>query len=286
MHDFIYQRPSSLVEAHGLAVKHGAMLLAGGQSLLRDMKRGLRSASTLVDITGLIPNRIERRDNTILIGAGATHAEVASSVILREHLPVLAELVGHIGDPAVRHRGTLGGAIAANEIAGDYPAACLALDSTVHTTVREIAAKDFFIGNCKTALAPGEIVTAVSFRIRARSAYIKFLNPAARYAVVGVFAASANTGSTRIAITGAHRNGAFRWLQAEVALSTGFEAHRLSDVRLSPDGLVEDLFADSVYRGHLAYVLTCRAVGLATAHNQRVMVISHGSPFDVAKFET
>src|SRR5215813_10904756 len=139
MRDFIYHRPSSLEEAQSLAREEGAMLLAGGQTLLRDMKLGLHFPASLVDIGRILPRHIERRENSISIGAGATHAEVAHSAVLHQHLPVLAALVGHIGDPAVRHRGTLGGAVAANEPAGDYPAACLALGATLHTTKRDIA---------------------------------------------------------------------------------------------------------------------------------------------------
>ncbi|MGH8525665.1 MAG: FAD binding domain-containing protein [Gammaproteobacteria bacterium] len=277
MHDFIYHRPTSLDEARRLAVDEGAMLLAGGQTLLRDMKLGLHSPASLVDITGIVPQRIEFRDGAISIGAGATHAEVASSAALREHLPVLAELVGHIGDPAVRHRGTLGGALAANERAGDYPAACLALDASVHTTKREVAANEFFVGYCRTVLEPGEIVTAVTFPVAQRAAYIKFLNPAARYAMVGVFAALAADGSPRIAVIGASADGAFRWHDAETALTGEFVAEGLRDVHLSTDGLVEDLFADAAYRGHLAEVLAGRAVALATGSTRGILVLSHGS---------
>src|SRR5215510_11666470 len=189
MRDFSYRRPDSLDEAQRLARVDGAMPLAGGQTLLRDMKLGLHFPATLVDITGLIPRNIEFRENAISIGAGATHAEVAQSPVLHRHLPVLAALAGHIGDPAVRHRGTLGGAVAANEPAGDYPAACLALDATLHTTKRDIAAADFFIGDHRTALEPGEIVRSATFPLARRASYVKFLNPAARYAMVGVFAA-------------------------------------------------------------------------------------------------
>src|SRR5215831_19264065 len=187
MRDFVYHRPASLDEARRLAVEEGAMLLAGGQTLLRDMKSGRPSPSGLVDITGLVAKRIEFGDGAVSIGAGATHAEVAGSAVLREHLPVLAALVGHIGDPAVRHRGTLGGAIAANELAGDYPAACLALGATVRTTARNVPAAEFFVGG-RTVLERGEIITGASFPIARRAAYFKFLNPAARYAMVGVFA--------------------------------------------------------------------------------------------------
>src|SRR5499426_2449034 len=182
MRDFVYYRPASLDEARRLALEGGAMLLAGGQTLLRDMKHSRHSPASLIDITSVVPSRIELHDDAITIGAGATHAEVARSVVLRERLPVLADLVGHIGDPAVRHRGTLGGALAANEPAGDYPAAGLALGATVHTTKREVAATEFFVGHCLTVLEPGEIIIDVTFPLAPQSAYVKFLNPASRYA--------------------------------------------------------------------------------------------------------
>src|SRR5215813_11944745 len=276
MRDFIYHRAGSLDEAQRLAIEEGAMLLAGGQTLLRDMKLGLRSPSSLIDITGIVPGRIEFRADAIVIGAGATHAEVASSVLLRERLPVLADLAGHIGDPAIRHRGTLGGALAANEPAGDYPAACLALGATVHTTTRTVPAAEFFVSG-PTVLEPGEIITAATFPISTRAAYIKFLNPAARYAMIGVFASRAADGLPSIAVTGARAQGAFRWREAEAALAGGFVAERLRDIRLSPEHLVEDLFADAAYRSHLAAVLARRAVGLASGPAAGVVVLSHGS---------
>jgi carbon-monoxide dehydrogenase medium subunit len=279
MRDFVYHRPASLDEAGRLAAKEGAMLLAGGQTLLRDLKHGRHSPASLVDLTGLVPKWIELRDDAISIGAGATHAEVAGSAVLRERLPVLAALVGHIGDPAVRHRGTLGGALAANEPAGDYPAACLALGAVVQTTRREVAAAEFFVGDCRTVLAPGEIVTAATFPVAGRAAYVKFLNPAARYAMVGVFAALAADGSPHVAVTGAGAHGAFRWREAERALASAFVADGLRGVRLSPDGLAEDLFADAAYRAHLTEVLARRAVALATGPTPGVMVLSHGSPW-------
>src|SRR5215468_3028729 len=213
MRDFVYYHPSSLDEARELALEEGAMLLAGGQTLLRDMKRSGHAAASLIDITGVVPKHIELYESAISIGAGATHAEVAGSAVLREHLPVLAALVEHIGDPAVRNRGTLGGALAANEPAGDYPAACLALDATIQTTARRVAAVEFFRGRGRTALEPGEIVTGATFPVIGQAAYIKFLHPAARYALVGVFVARASNGA-RVAVTGAHVDGAFRWRDA------------------------------------------------------------------------
>jgi aerobic carbon-monoxide dehydrogenase medium subunit len=277
MRDFAYHRPRSLDEARRLAVEDGAMLLAGGQTLLRDVKHGRHSPSSLVDITGILSKQIERRDASIVIGAGATHAEVSGSAPLRQHLPVLAALVGHLGDPAVRNRGTLGGALAADEPAGDYPAACLALDATVHTTARSVAASEFFLGDCRTVLEPGEIITAATFPFARRTAYVKFLNPAARYAMVGVFAALAANGSPRIAVTGARVDGAFRWLEAERALTATFTPEGLRGIRLSLDGLMEDLFADAEYRRHLAEVLARRAVALAAGPAPGVIVLSHGS---------
>jgi carbon-monoxide dehydrogenase medium subunit len=277
MRDFLYHRATSLDDARRLALDEGAMLLAGGQTLLRDMKRGWPSPTSLVDITGIVPAHIERRNGAISIGAGATHAEVASSAVLRQHLPVLADLVGHIGDPAVRHRGTLGGALAANEPAGEYPAACLALGTVVHTTGRSIAALDFFIGDRRTVLEPGEIIIAASFPLIARAGYIKFLNPAARYPMVGVFAAVGGDGSPRVAVTGARSDGAFRWQEAESALATAFTPEELGGVALPLEGLAEDLFADAAYRAQLTGVLTRRAVGLASGLAPGVTVLSHGS---------
>jgi carbon-monoxide dehydrogenase medium subunit len=276
MRDFVYYRPSSLDEARQLALEEGAMLLAGGQTLLRDMKRSRHAPASLIDITGIVPKHIELHKDAISIGAGATHAEVAGSAALREHLPVLAALVDHIGDPAVRNRGTLGGALAANETAGDYPAACLALGATVRTTARNVPAAEFFVSG-GTGLEPGEIITAATFPIFRRAAYIKLLNPAARYAIVGVFASCTADGFPSIAVTGARAQGAFRWREAEAALASGFVAERLRDVRLPAEDLVEDLFADAAYRSHLAAVLARRAVALAGSPAPGVVVLSHGS---------
>jgi len=277
MRDFVYHRPDALDEARRLALDEGAMLLAGGQTLLRDMKHGRHSPASLVDVTRVVPRQIERRDDAIWIGAGATHAEVASSAILRRDLPVLADLVAHIGDPAVRNRGTLGGALAANEPAGDYPAACLALGAAIHTTGRTVAALDFFVGDRRTVLTSGEIVIGATFPITGQAAYVKFLNPAARYAMVGVFAAVAGDGSPRVAVTGARTNGAFRWWEAESALGAAFTPDGLNGARLSLEGLMEDLFADAAYRAHLAGVLAGKAVALAAGPAPGVVVLSHGS---------
>ena len=279
MREFVYHRAFSIDEACRLGAEEGAAFLAGGQTLLRDLKRGRRGApASLVKISGVVPREIDVRDGAITIGAGATHAEVARAEVVRERLPALAGLAGHIGDPAVRHRGTLGGALAANEPAGDYPAACLALGVTVHTTRRDVTAAEFFVGDRQTVLEPGEIVTAATFPRVARAAYVKFLNPAARYAMVGVFAALGADGTPRVAVTGARPDGAFRWREAEAALAAAFVADRLRGVRLASVDLAEDLFADAVYRAHLGEVLARRAVALANTPGSGVAVFSHGSP--------
>ena len=279
MREFVYHRAFSLDEACRLGAEDGAAFLAGGQTLLRDLKRGRRGApASLVKISGVVPREIDVRDGTITIGAGATHAEVAGAEVVRERLPALAGLAGHIGDPAVRHRGTLGGALAANEPAGDYPAACLALGVTVHTTRRDVTAAEFFVGDRQTVLEPGEMVTAATFPRVERAAYVKFLNPAARYAMVGVFAALGVDGTPRVAVTGARPDGAFRWREAEAALAAAFVADRLRGVRLASVDLAEDLFADAAYRAHLAEVLARRAVALANMPGSGVAVFSHGSP--------
>ena len=279
MREFVYHRACSIDEACRLGAEDGAAFLAGGQTLLRDLKRGRRGApASLVKISGVVSREIDVRDGAITIGAGATHAEVAGSEVVRERLPALAGLAGHIGDPAVRHRGTLGGALAANEPAGDYPAACLALGVTVHTTRRDVTAAEFFVGDRETVLEPGEIVTAATFPPVERAAYVKFLNPAARYAMVGVFAALGADGTPRVAVTGARPDGAFRWREAEAALAAAFVADRLRGVRLASVDLAEDLFADAVYRAHLGEVLARRAVALANTPGSGVAVFSHGSP--------
>src|SRR5262249_34702472 len=222
---------------------------------------------------------IELHDGAITIGAGVTHAEVARSAVLRERLPVLADLAGHIGGPAVRPRGTPGGALAGHALAGGAPPCRPAPRREAHPTNPEVAATEFFVGPCRTVLEPGEIITAVTFPVARQSAYVKFLNPASRYAMVGVFAAVVADGSPRIAVTGARACGAFRWREAETALSTAVVAERLRDVHLSPEGLVGDLFGGSGDPRHLSEVPGRRAVALATGPSHGALVLSHGSQF-------
>ena len=187
------------------------------------------------------------------------HAEVARSAELRSKIPALAELAGHIGDPQVRNRGTLGGSIANNDPAADYPAACLALAATIRTNEREIAADDFFTGLFETALNDGEIVTAVAFPVPEKAAYVKFPNPASRYALVGVFVAKSATG-VRVAVTGAGQDGVFRVPEMEQALAGNFAPDAIDGIAVDPGTLNGDIHASPEYRAHLVTVIAKRAV--------------------------
>lgn len=278
MSPFLYRRAVSIEDACRLAAEDGAMALAGGQTLLRDMKLGMHAPAWLIDINGVLSRDIEPSDGVLKIGAGATHAEVAASPVVLHHLPALAALAGHIGDPAVRNRGTLGGAVAANEPHGDYPAACLALDAVIHTTTRDIGASAFFASDQGARMERGEIVTAVTFSTASRAAYVKFLNPAARYAIVGAFVSVLRDGEPRVAITGARVSGAFRWKEAERAAGKTLAApDMLSDIQLPLGDLRVDLFADALYRAHLANVLARRAAGMAASGSRHLMVLAQGA---------
>lgn len=277
MNNFSYALADSLAAARSAAASPGASLVVGGQSLIRDMKLGLVSPDALIDISRILGQDISIAQNRISIEAGCTHAQVASSTLLESHYPTLAALVGHIGDPAVRHRGTIGGALAAYEINGDYPPACLALNAVIRTTDREISADDFFNPDAhRTALTPGEIVLEISFDIPAKSAYSKILNPAARYAMVGVFVAQLQDGTIRIGVTGASANGAFRWVEAESALMRQVAYAGLEKVPLDLSVFAEDLFADGEFREHLVRVLTERTAARAHEKGTNVSVLSHG----------
>jgi len=260
MYEFKYHRPTTVRQAANLLAKHSeAKLLAGGHSLIPVMKLRLAKPSDLVDLSqieGL--NTIELKGRSIVIGAMAKHGEVANSKVVQEALPVLAEVPGSIGDPAVRHRGTCGGSIANSDPAADYPSSVLALNATIITNKRKIAADDFFKGLFETALEPGEIITAVSFPIPERSAYMKFPNPASRYAIVGVFVAKTGN-NVRVGVTGAGAC-AFRQKDMEAALSKNFSADAIKDIKQSDNGLNSDIHASAEYRAHLVNVMARRAV--------------------------
>ena len=264
MYAFNYHRPSSVAEAASvLAANPEAKILAGGHTLLPTMKLRLASPKALVDLTRVADLRgIDKKGIALVIGATSTHAEVATSSVVREAIPGLVEVAGHIGDPAVRNRGTIGGSVANNDPAADYPAAVLALNATIVTNKREIKADDFFKGLFATALADGEIITRISFPVPAKFAYAKFANPASRYALVGVAAAQTG-GETRIAVTGAGNNGVFRHKAMEAALGKGWSADALKGIATDPGMMNSDIHAAADYRAHLVGVIAARAVAKA-----------------------
>ncbi len=266
MYAFEYHRPTSVREAAALASKaEDIKFLAGGHTLLPTMKMRLAAPANLVDLGQIAELRgIERSGDAITIGAMTKHAEVANSTEVREAIPALAEMAELIGDPHVRHRGTMGGSIANNDPSADYPAACLALDATIVTNKRKIAADSFFQGIFTTALEEGEIITSVSFQIPSQAAYVKFRNPASRYALVGVFVAKYASGS-RVAVTGAGSNGVFRVPEMEQALGQRFAAEALDGITVPPDDMNSDIHADAAYRAHLVGVMARRAVQAATS---------------------
>jgi aerobic carbon-monoxide dehydrogenase medium subunit len=262
MYAFQYHRPQSLADAARL-LNGDAKLLAGGHTLLPTMKQRLANPSVLVDL-GRIPELrgIEKKGNALVIGAMATHDEVANSPVVRGAIAGLCEVAGAIGDPHVRNRGTIGGSVANNDPAADYPAALLALGATVVTDKREIAADDFFKGLFSTVLGEGEIIKSISFPIGAKFSYAKFANPASRYALVGV-AVAQTSGGARVAVTGAGSNGVFRHKDMETALAKGWSAQSLSGVTTKSADMMSDMHGDADYRAHLVGVLARRAVAKA-----------------------
>jgi len=257
---FRYLRPSSLDEAEQMFNSASdPSYVAGGQSLIPAMKQRLANPSELIDLSRIPALSFIRRDGDLLvIGAGTKHADVAVSAEVQRAIPALAILAGLIGDPAVRHRGTLGGSIANNDPAADYPAAVLALDAVVTTNRRKITADAFFTGMFETALQPGEIVTQVAFRLPGRAAYMKFPNPASRYAMPGVFVAEHGR-AIRVAVTGAAAC-VHRAAELESALAEGFTPKSIETVPIAAEEFTSDLFASAEYRAHLVKVMAQRAV--------------------------
>jgi carbon-monoxide dehydrogenase medium subunit len=265
MYAFTYHRATSARQAATLSGKvEDAKLLAGGQTLLPTMKNRLASPAHIIDLSGAKDMAgIEQKGRTIAIGAMTRHADVANSDLVKEHLPGLAALAEGIGDPHVRNRGTIGGSVANNDPAADYPAALMALGATVVTNKRKIGADDFFQGMFATALEDGEIITKVIIPIGGKFAYAKFPNPASRYAMVGVAVAKKGA-EVRVAVTGAGANGVFRWTAAEAALKAGFRPKAVEGLRADPSGLNSDIHASAEYRAHLIGVMARRAVEAAT----------------------
>jgi carbon-monoxide dehydrogenase medium subunit len=263
MYAFDYSRPNQISGAVADLAKDDAKALAGGMTLIATMKQRLASPTALIDLGGLSElSGIRREGDAIVIGAMTRHVDVATSEAVTSVLPALAKLAGGIGDAAVRNRGTIGGSLANNDPAADYPAGALALAATIVTNQRQIAADDYFRGLFETALESRELITAVSFPIPEKAAYIKFANPASRYALVGVFVAKTAEG-VRVAVTGAGVEGVFRVGAFESALGQNFSAAALDGLTVSADDLTSDIHASADYRAHLIGVLAKRAVEAA-----------------------
>ena len=262
MYAFEYRRAQSVADAAAALGKSGGMALAGGQSLVGALKLRLANPGTLVDLSGLAELKgIKKDGSALVIGALVTHAAVAASAAVKQAIPALAALAEGIGDRQVRNRGTLGGSLANNDPAADYPAAVLGLGATIHTDRRKIAADDFFKGMYETALGTGEIITAVSFPQPQKAAYVKFPQPASRFALVGVFVAQ-TAGGVRVAVTGAGSH-VHRAKAIEDALAKSFTAAAAKGVKIPATHLNNDLHGSPEYRAHLVSVLAARAVAAA-----------------------
>ncbi len=265
MYSVNYHRASSVADAAKQIKKGDAKFLSGGMTLIPAMKTRLAAPSDLVDLGHIKEMKgIKVSGKTVTIGAGTTHFEVANDEKLKKVAPSVAHLASLIGDPAVRHRGTIGGSIANNDPAADYPAALLAIGATIVTNKRQIAADKFFKGQFETALKEDEIVTAVTFTAPAKAAYQKFRNPASRYAITGVFVAKGSDG-VRVAVTGSGDDGVFRSREIEAALTKKFDASALEGVTVPSKNLMTDMHASAEYRANLIVVMAKRAVADANA---------------------
>jgi carbon-monoxide dehydrogenase medium subunit len=263
MYAFEYHRPSSTKEALDLAAKKSeGKFLAGGQSLVQAMKLRLSAPSDLIDLGSLKDlQSLKVEAGNVVVGAMVRHAQVAGSGEVQKAIPALAQLAGMIGDRQVRHMGTIGGSLANSDPAADYPAAVLGLGATITTNKRKIEADKFFKGLYETALEPGELIASVSFPAPKRAAYMKFKNPASRFALVGVFVADFG-GNVRVGVTGAGAC-AFRQADMEKALAAKFAPESVANIKVKPDGLNNDLHASPEYRAHLITVMAKRAVEAA-----------------------
>ena len=264
MYQFNYQKAGSADEAaSAVTAAEDGRFLAGGMTLIPTLKQRLAQPSDLVDLAGISDLvGIEDGGDSITIKGMTRHVDVANSDVVQSKIPALASLADNIGDPQVRNRGTIGGSVANNDPAADYPAAVLALNATVITNQREIAAESFFDGMFTTVLEEGELITAVRFPVPEKAAYTKFPNPASRYALVGVMVAQTG-GETRVAVTGAGQDGVFRASDIESALSGNWSADAAKGVKMSDDGLNTDIHASAEYRAHLISVMASRAVTAA-----------------------
>jgi aerobic carbon-monoxide dehydrogenase medium subunit len=263
MENFNYHRPAKVADAVKLMKKaKDGKFLSGGHTLVPTMKQGLASPTDVIDLSGLANTGVKAGAKSVVIKAGTTHAEVAADKALKKAIPGLSALAGGIGDPHVRHKGTIGGSVANNDPAADYPSACLALGAIIHTDARKIPADKFFTGMFATALKDAEVITAVEFPIPKKSAYAKFPNPASLYAMAGVFVAQDAKGGVRVAVTGAGP-GVFRQAEMEAALTKSFKEDALAGIKVKPRGLNADMHGSAEYRAHLVSVMARRAVAAA-----------------------
>jgi aerobic carbon-monoxide dehydrogenase medium subunit len=261
MYDFEFVKPSTIADAVQAMSKEGAQALSGGMTLIPTMKQRLAQPESLVSLTGIAEMKgVKMGEGGLHIGAATPHAVVAKEAA--SLYPALAKLAGGIGDPSVRNRGTMGGSVANNDPAACYPSGVLASGATVVTNKRKIAADDYFLGLFATALDEGEIITAIVFPVPQKAAYLKFNQPASRFALSGVFVAKYADG-VRVAVTGASNNGVFRWSEAEDALSANFSAAAIAGLSLDASDMIADLHGSADYRANLVKVLTGRAVTAA-----------------------
>jgi len=263
MHNFTYSRPTSVADAVKALGASEARAIAGGQTLLPTLRARLAEPSALVDLGAIAELKgIKAEGGGITIGAGTTHAEVAASADVKKTIPALAALAGGIGDRQVRNRGTIGGSLANNDPAADYPAAALGLGATIRTNKREIKADDFFKGMFETALGDGEIITAVHFPKPEKAGYAKFNQPASRFCLVGVMVAK-TAGGVRVAVTGAGA-GVYRSKELESALGSSFTADAAKKTKVSSSGLNNDLHGSAEYRAALVSAMAAQAVASAS----------------------
>ncbi|WP_439924866.1 FAD binding domain-containing protein [Nitrobacter sp. JJSN] len=262
MYQTTYHRPASIDEAVSLFAKGSdAKYLAGGHTLLLVMKQRLAAPSDVIDIAGVKDLLgIEASGDTLTIRAATTYYDIMTNADLKKAIPVLVHLTSMLGDPAVRYRGTIGGSIANNDPAADYPAAVLALGATVKTNKRSIAADDFFKGLFTTALDDGEIITAVSFPVPAKAGYAKMRHPASRFALTGVFVAKTKAGDVRVAATGASQSGVMRVAEIEAVLKADWSPSALDQIKLPDAGMIADIHGSEAYRANLVKVMAQRAV--------------------------
>ena len=265
MYETNYHRATSVEEAVKLIGKASdGKFMSGGQTLIPTMKQRLAAPTDVIDLRHIAEMKgIAVKGEKVTIGAATTHAEVAGSKEIKKACPGLADLAGMIGDPAVRHMGTLGGSIANNDPAADYPAAMIALDAEIHTNKRTLSADKFFKGMFETALKDKEVITAVSFDMPSKSGYEKFRNPASRYAMAGVFVAKGKNGKVRVGVTGAGASGVFRHGEMEKALTEKWGAASIANAEVDDKALLSDIHGSSAYRASLVKAMAKRAVAKA-----------------------